>query len=144
MKIECVVLYLMKCQREPVFQSEVWLYWGLWYLGSHGTTRSIANQALVFMLRGLYKMWKLPIAYYLTHGSVRVWCLLISWWRFMMPATLRDWKLLPPWVKCFATMPRSWNIWVFLKSSLSSGFMIKKLQLCIVLPISVNVPAILP
>jgi hypothetical protein len=41
-------------------------------------------------------------------------------------------------------MPRSWNIWVFLKSSLSSGFMIKKLQLYIVLPISVNVPAILP
>lgn len=23
MKIECVVLYLMKCQTEPVFQSEV-------------------------------------------------------------------------------------------------------------------------
>lgn len=127
MKIECVVLYLMKCQTKPVFQSAVWLYWGLSYLGSHGTTSNTANQALVFTLCGLCKMWKLPVAYCFTHGSVRVRCLLISW-RFVMPATVQDWKILPPYVKWFATVPRSWSIWVFLKSSLSSGFMINKLQ----------------
>jgi len=143
MKIECIVLYLMKCQREPVFQSEVWQYWGLWYLGSHGTTGNIANQALVFMPHGLCKMWKLPVAYCFTHRSVSVRCMLISWWRFMTPATVQDWKLLPPWVKWFATTPRSWNVWVFLKRSLSSGFTIKKLQIYIILPISVNVPATL-
>ena len=143
MKIECVVLYLMKCQREPVFQTEVWLYWGLWSLGSHDMISNIANQALVFMLHGLCKIWKRPVAYCFTHESVRVRCLSISWRRFVMPATVQDWKLLPLWVKWFARMPRSWNIWVLLKSSLSSGFMIENLQLYIVLPISVNIPATL-
>jgi hypothetical protein len=32
-------------------------------LGSHGRTRSVANPALVFMLRGLRKKWKQPITY---------------------------------------------------------------------------------
>ena len=40
-------------------------------LGSHGRTSSIANHALVFMLRGLRKKWKQPVAYYLIHGSTK-------------------------------------------------------------------------
>jgi hypothetical protein len=40
-------------------------------LGSHGRTSSIANHVLVFMLRGLRKKWKQPVAYYLVHGSTK-------------------------------------------------------------------------
>jgi len=40
-------------------------------LGSHGRTRNIANHALVFMLRGLRKRWKQPVAYYLIHRSTK-------------------------------------------------------------------------
>ena len=40
-------------------------------LGRHGRTSNIANHALVFMLRGLHKRWKQPVAYYVTHGSTK-------------------------------------------------------------------------
>ena len=40
-------------------------------LGSHGRTSSIANRALVFVLRGLCKRWKQPVAYYLIRGSTK-------------------------------------------------------------------------
>ena len=40
-------------------------------LGRHGRTSNIANHALVFMLRGLRKRWKQPVAYYLTRGSTK-------------------------------------------------------------------------
>jgi len=38
-------------------------------LGRHSWTSDIANCALVSMLCDLHKMWKQPVAYYLTHGS---------------------------------------------------------------------------
>jgi len=38
-------------------------------LRSHGRTSSIANHALVVMLRGLLKRWKQPVIYYLICGS---------------------------------------------------------------------------
>jgi hypothetical protein len=38
-------------------------------LGRHGRTSNITNHALVFMLRGLHKRWKQPVAYYLTRRS---------------------------------------------------------------------------
>jgi hypothetical protein len=38
-------------------------------LGRHDRTSNMANHALAFMLRGLRKRWKQPVAYYLTHGS---------------------------------------------------------------------------
>jgi hypothetical protein len=40
-------------------------------LGRHSRTSNIANHALVFMLRGLHKRWKQPVAYYLTRGSTK-------------------------------------------------------------------------
>jgi hypothetical protein len=40
-------------------------------LGGRGRTSNIANHALVFMLRGLHKKWKQPVAYYLIHGSTK-------------------------------------------------------------------------
>jgi hypothetical protein len=40
-------------------------------LGSYGRMSSIANHALAFMLLGLRKKWKQPVAYYLVHGSTK-------------------------------------------------------------------------
>jgi len=40
-------------------------------LGIHGRTSNIANHALVFMLHGLCRRWKQPVAYYLTRGSTK-------------------------------------------------------------------------
>jgi hypothetical protein len=40
-------------------------------LGSHGRKRFVANHALVFMLHGLHKKWKQPVAYYLVRGSTK-------------------------------------------------------------------------
>jgi len=44
---------------------------GFEYLGRHGRTSNIANHALVFMLHGLLKRWKQPVAYYLNRGSTK-------------------------------------------------------------------------
>ncbi|KAL4085131.1 hypothetical protein QTP88_027423 [Uroleucon formosanum] len=40
-------------------------------LGSKGRTNKFAGQAMVFMIRGLYSSWKLPIAYFLPSTSVK-------------------------------------------------------------------------
>ncbi|PNF39995.1 hypothetical protein B7P43_G15587, partial [Cryptotermes secundus] len=39
--------------------------------GSQGRTCSIANHALLFMIRGLRRKWKQPVAYYFTRGSTK-------------------------------------------------------------------------
>jgi hypothetical protein len=64
-------------------------------LGSHSRTSSFANHALVFMLCGLRKRWKQPVAYYLIHGNTKGEMLLISWWGFLMSAIMQEQKLLP-------------------------------------------------
>jgi hypothetical protein len=40
-------------------------------LGSQGRTCNIANHALLFMVRGLHRKWKQPVAYYLSCGSTK-------------------------------------------------------------------------
>jgi hypothetical protein len=40
-------------------------------LGSQGGTCNIANHALLFMVHGLHRKWKQPVAYYLSHGSTK-------------------------------------------------------------------------
>jgi hypothetical protein len=40
-------------------------------LGSHGRTSNIANCALVYMLSGLHKKWKQPVAFYLICRSTK-------------------------------------------------------------------------
>jgi hypothetical protein len=40
-------------------------------LGRHGRASNIANHALVFMIRGLCKGWKYPVAYCLTTGNTK-------------------------------------------------------------------------
>jgi hypothetical protein len=39
--------------------------------GSKGRESYIANHALVFMVRGVHRKWKQPVAYYLSHGHTR-------------------------------------------------------------------------
>ncbi|PNF26456.1 hypothetical protein B7P43_G16258 [Cryptotermes secundus] len=39
--------------------------------GSQGRTCSIANHSLLFMIRGLRRKWKQPVAYYFTRGSTK-------------------------------------------------------------------------
>ena len=38
---------------------------------NHGRTRNVANQALVFMVRGLRLKWKQPVAFYFSHNNTR-------------------------------------------------------------------------
>jgi hypothetical protein len=97
-------------------------------VGNHGRTSRIANHVLVFMLCGLHKKWKESVAYYLIHWSIKGEML------------VNFCKLVPPCVTRVWTESRSWNIWVFLKRHLSSCFKIKKLQIYLILPISLNVP----
>jgi len=40
-------------------------------LGSQGRIWNIANHALLFMVHGLHRKWKQPVAYYLSHGSTK-------------------------------------------------------------------------
>ena len=40
-------------------------------LGSQGMTCNMANHAQLFMLRGLHRKWKQPVAYYLSRGSTK-------------------------------------------------------------------------
>ena len=40
-------------------------------LGSQGRTCNMANHALLFMVRGLHRKWKQPVAYYLSRGSTK-------------------------------------------------------------------------
>lgn len=39
-------------------------------LGHKGRTNKLATQAMVFIVRGLYSNWKLPLAYFLTGSSM--------------------------------------------------------------------------
>ncbi|KAF2880292.1 hypothetical protein ILUMI_25888 [Ignelater luminosus] len=39
-------------------------------LGSLGRRNILANHALVFMVQGIYKHWKQPVAYYFTHDTI--------------------------------------------------------------------------
>lgn len=39
--------------------------------GSYGRSANTANICLVFMARGIYTSWKIPIAYFLAHSNVK-------------------------------------------------------------------------
>ena len=40
-------------------------------VGSQGRTRNITDNALLFIVRGLHRKWKQPVAYYLSCGSTK-------------------------------------------------------------------------
>lgn len=40
-------------------------------LGTFGRTSAIASQIMVFMIRGIYSSWKLPVSYFLSSMSMK-------------------------------------------------------------------------
>ena len=121
---------------ERAFHSEVWVYWGHWETWKPHQDKQYCKSCPSLVLHGLCKKWKQPVATASFMEALRVRCLLISWWMFLMPAKMQDWKLLP---LCVTWVPT--NCWVCQKWHLSSDFRIEKLWLYLILPISLNVPA---
>jgi hypothetical protein len=68
----CLMFDEMSIRENLYFNQKLGCIEGFEDLGSQGRTSNIANRALVFMLRGLCRKWKQPVAYYLTHGSTSV------------------------------------------------------------------------
>ena len=67
----CLMFDKMSIREHLHFNQKIDCIEGFEDLGRHGRTSNIANHALVFMLCGLCKRWKQPVAYYLTHGSTK-------------------------------------------------------------------------
>ena len=67
----CLVFDKMSIRQHLYFNQKIDYNEGFEDLGRHGRTSNIVYHALVFMLRGLCKRWKQPVAYYLTHGSTK-------------------------------------------------------------------------
>ena len=65
----CLMFDEMSIREHLHFNQKIECIEGFEDLGRHGRTSNIANRALVFMLCGLCKRWKQPVAYYLTRRS---------------------------------------------------------------------------
>ena len=66
----CCLLFDEMSIRENVwFNQKFDCFEGFEDLGSRGRTYNIANHALLFMVLGLHRKWKQPVAYYLSRGS---------------------------------------------------------------------------
>ena len=75
-------------------------------LGSQGRTCNTANHALLFMVRGLHRKWKQPVAYYLSRGSSKAEMLMQFLKEFLMHVRMLDCMLLPLSVTWVPTMSR--------------------------------------
>jgi hypothetical protein len=117
-----VVSCLMKCKSERTCISVR----SLAVLRGFEDLQSHSRQALLqIIVCGLRKEWKQPVVYYVIQRSTKGEMLI----NLLMPATLQDWKLLPPCVTWVPTMTRPWNVWVFLKRCLSSGSELRNLAI---------------
>jgi hypothetical protein len=73
----CVLMFDEMSVRENVcFNQKLGCIEGFEDLVKSGQTCNVANHALVFMVRGLYKKWKQSMAYYFTHASTKAEMLL--------------------------------------------------------------------
>jgi len=70
-RVCCLMFDEMSIREHLHFNQKIDCIEGFEDLGRHGRTSNTANHALVFMLRGLCKRWKQPVAYYLTRGSTK-------------------------------------------------------------------------
>ena len=69
---ECVLMWdEMSIKELKEYNSKIDIIEGCHDLGDLGRSQDYANHALVFMLRGLKYAWKQPIAYFLSHDSVK-------------------------------------------------------------------------
>jgi hypothetical protein len=125
-------------------QSEVWLIEGFEDLRSQGRTSNIANHALVFKLRSLRKKWKQAVAYCLIHTSNKGETLV----NFLMEVLgVRHSGGLE--VFCYqcdvgANNVKALKMLGVTENTLSSSFRIEKLQLQLLLSLSLNFPTAFP
>ena len=68
----CLMFDEMSPRQNLHFNSKFDCIEGYEDLGSHVRTSYTANQALVFILHGLHKKWKPPVAYYSIHTSTKI------------------------------------------------------------------------
>jgi len=109
-------------------------------LRRQGRTNNNANHALVSMLRGLYKRWKQPVAYYLSHVSTNGE-MLVNFLVEVLDACCNA------GLEIFATVcGMGANNFKALEQKRHpfSGFMIKKLHQCLILLISLNAQVTFP
>lgn len=68
----CVVCFdEMSIMRSLEYSKKYDLVEGFEDLGRNQRKNALANYVLVFMVRGLYKSWKMPVAYFLSHNNVK-------------------------------------------------------------------------
>ena len=70
-RVCCLMFHEMSIKENLHFNQKCGCIEGFEDLGSHSRTSSIANHALVFVLLGLHKKWKQPVACYLIHRSTK-------------------------------------------------------------------------
>ena len=98
----CLMFDEMSIRQHLHFCQKIDCIEGFENLGIHGRTSNIANHALVFMLHGLRRSWKQPVAYYLTRGSTK--CdMLVDFLTEVLDACH---NLLPPCVTWVPTISR--------------------------------------
>lgn len=67
----CILLFDEMSIREHLsYNSSLDLIVGVEDFGTHGRTTRYANQVMVFMVSGLLKKWKQPVAYYFSSGGI--------------------------------------------------------------------------
>jgi hypothetical protein len=108
-------------------------------LGRHGRASNIANHALVFMLHGLHKRWKQPVAYYLTRENTKREILLDFLMAVLDACHNAGLVVVATVCDMGASNVRALKLLGVPKRHLSSGFMTKKLQRYLIL-IFLNVP----
>jgi len=68
----CVVVFdEMSIKKYLEYSKYLDIVEGFEYLGHKGRTNQIASLAMVFVARGLYSTWKMPITYYLSASSMK-------------------------------------------------------------------------
>jgi len=67
----CLLFVEMLIRQNVWFNQKFDCIEGFEDLGSQGRTRNITNNALLFIVRGLPRKWKQPVAYYLSCGSTK-------------------------------------------------------------------------
>jgi len=121
MKIACYLMFdEMYSERTCISIRSLAVLRGFEDVWSH-----IRQAVLHIILCSLHKEWKQPVVYYLIQRNTKGEMLI----NLLMPATLQDWKLLPPCVTWVPIMTRPWNVWVFLKICLSSGLELRNLAI---------------
>lgn len=75
--------------------------------GKFGRTSNVANNALVFMARGIHSVWQIPVAYYLAHSAIQP-CMLKDLLVHVLQ-TLFEIGLQPKLIVCDQDCSNNWS-----------------------------------